>query len=137
MVKTRNKAPWIPRMDRAVIEERFKCLRALVRCTDGLWVIKAPDLFEVSFTWEPDYQHEAPPLSPICTIITRHSWAYYGFFKPTIAEVIPFIPEELLPVMYGFEVIGPDTANDLNFSRHREAMEAGFHTAETTLYRLK
>lgn len=138
MTEIKDKAPWIPRMDRATVKERFSRLHALVRREDGeLWTIIPPDLFKESFLWDPEYLSKAPPLSVICTIITRHSWAYYGFFKPTIADVIPFIPEALLPEMFGFEVVGPDTAEDLNFSRHREAFDASFHTAETTLYRLK
>ncbi len=137
MTEIKDKAPWVPPMDPATVKERFSRLHALVRREGELWTIKPPDLFKAAFPWDPQYLSKAPPLSAICTIITRHSWAYYGFFKPTIAEVIPFIPEELLPVMFGFEVVGPDTATDLNFSRHREAFDASFHTAETTLYRLK
>lgn len=128
---------WIPEMNREEIIHRAEIARALVRRDGVLWVIKPGELFTEAFTWDPEFAAKAPSLTPICTIITRHRWAYYGFFKPSIAEVIPFIPEALLPEVFGFEVIGPDTASDLNFSRHKEAFNDSFHTAETTLYKLK
>lgn len=57
---------------------------------------------------------------------------YYGIFKPSIAEVLAQIPEELIEQTVAFETIGPADADALN--KERDALNAGFHVATTRLY---
>ena len=75
---------------------------------------------------------KADSLKALGTIATLHAWGYYGVFKPSIAEVLAQIPAGYLDEVVAFEVAGPKDAEDLN--REKEALDAGFHVARTTLY---
>jgi hypothetical protein len=62
-----------------------------------------------------------------------HRYGYHGFFKPSIAEVLCQMPAGLDADF--FEVIGPETAEDLN--NELDALKAGFHVATTIFYKRK
>lgn len=96
--------------------------------------IKPVDPYSVAFTWDPKFTKPADDMNPkpIGTIKTLHRYAYYGFFKPSIAEVLSQIPDDLVERTAGFSVSGPDSADDLN--DELLALDAGFHIATTTLY---
>ena len=64
-----------------------------------------------------------------------HAFGYYGFFKPSVAEVLAQIPEEALEhfTIDAFEIIDrPTSSGDLNM--YRKAMEQGFHVSVVRLY---
>lgn len=64
-----------------------------------------------------------------------HSFGYHGFFKPTVAEVLAQIPEEVIHhfTIDAFEIIDkPTSSGDLN--KYREAMEQGYHVSIVRLY---
>lgn len=97
-----------------------------------LWYIKPVDPHGQAFTWDPKPSEPADNLSVVCRIYTLHRYGYYGFFKPSIAEVLAQIPTEVAQRVVAFETDGPDDADDLNEDLF--ALDAGFHVAETTLY---
>lgn len=98
-----------------------------------LYYIKPVDLFDIAYTWEPMPAEMATSLKFLCDIKTYHTYGYYGFFKPSIAEVLAQIPMEYLDKVVAFEIVeSPQTADDLN--REREALDAGYHVAVTRLY---
>lgn len=99
----------------------------------GKFFIKPVDPRNASFMWSPKPDKRAKDLKPLRVIRTYHTWSYYGFFKPSIAEVIAQIPKELLDQVVAFEIIKyPKTADDLN--EESEALNAGYHVATTRLY---
>ncbi len=52
--------------------------------------LKDGDVKKQSFTWENDAPMEKIGLLPMAkcsTIMTFHTWAFHGFFKPTLYEV--------------------------------------------------
>lgn len=98
----------------------------------SLYFIKPVNPFNIAFPWDPKPDTRAPRLQELCKITTYHTWAYYGCFKPTIAEVLAQIPAEHLDKTIAFSTQGPETAADLN--RHIEITNEGYHVAETTLY---
>lgn len=139
-----EKKSWIPEVPKERIRdlaERIKPVmrfalgeKGLFRSPEGyLYHIKPVDLFGITFTWLPESDEKAVGLKPLCVITTYHTYAYYGFFKPTIAEVLAQIPAEHLDKVVAFEIIGsPETVDDLN--REAEALNVGYHVAITQLY---
>lgn len=99
----------------------------LMHCTNDT------DHFEASFPWGAKATSEAKDLMEVARIRTLHTYGYYGFFKPSLAEVIQQIPEEVLGQVEYFVINGPDTADDLN--REKEMLNKGYHVAETVLYK--
>lgn len=122
----------IPPLTAAKLKELAARIVPLVERDGALWYIEPVDLTNVAFSWDPKLVRKAEGLTPIGLIRTLHTYGYYGMFKPSIAEVLAQIPESYLEKTVAFRVVGPDTADDLN--REKEALNAGFHVAETTLY---
>lgn len=123
----------IPEITEERLKELAKRIRPVVRNrNNALAYIKPCDLRKVAFTWDPKITRKADNLVKHATIKTLHTWAYYGMFKPSIAEVLAQIPEDLIEDTVAFETIGPQDANDLN--NQRDAVNEGFHIATTRLY---
>lgn len=62
-----------------------------------------------------------------------HKYAFYGFFKPSIAEVLAQIPENQVNFMDAFEIISyPETAGD--FTENSIVFKNGFHISIVRLY---
>lgn len=62
-----------------------------------------------------------------------HTYGYYGFFKPSIGEVLAQIPADLIEMVRYFEIIeSPETKDDM--AKEPEAFYAGYHVAKTRLY---
>ncbi|MBE5820964.1 MAG: hypothetical protein E7311_00045 [Clostridiales bacterium] len=71
-------------------------------------------------------------MTPICTVKMLHKWGYYGFFKPSVGEVIRQIPTELRDKVVAFEII-----KQLPTSEHYVENDAGYHVSEVKLYAKK
>ena len=84
---------------------------------------------------EVDQRVDESELEEIRRIRTYHSWGHYSMFKPSVAEVFAQIPRELRGTVGAFLVIGPEDAAALN--REQKALDAGYHVAETILYKRK
>lgn len=81
-----------------------------------------------AFLWSPKPGKKAEGLNAIDRFKSYHSYAYYGFFKPDIAETLAQIPAEYLDRVVAFEL----TEVDLN--KDEKAFNAGYHTAQCVLY---
>lgn len=88
-----------------------------------LYYIKDVNPQNVAFTWDPEPTRIAKGLRKLEDIVTYHSYAYYGFFKPSIAEVLAQIPEKYLSRVVAFETS----------TKHIE-LNGEYHTTVTTLY---
>lgn len=123
----------IPSIDDATLVTLAERIRPVVRRDGDLYYIKPVDLRRIAFTWDPKVTSQAVGLEPVISFKTLHRYAYHGFFKPSIAEVLAQIPADLLDDnVVAFEVKGPKDADDLN--KDSAALNAGFHVAMTTLY---
>jgi len=111
-------------------------IRPIVRFEGVPYFIKPVHPFNVAFTWEVKRGPEAKHLTAVKDIRTFHSWSYYGFFKPSVAECIARIPEDLLDKVNAFEIVqAPQTAADFHTDEEvSQAFNASFHTATTRLY---
>lgn len=112
---------------------RYAHIKALKRTDGGYKAAPEHDVRGFSWPWiEEGWQENPGPLKEKTRIRTLHSYGYYGFFKPSVAEVIAQATDEELDGVVGFATIGPSTAEDLN--KEREALNAGVHVAETILF---
>ena len=125
----------IPTKTDAELAKLVKKTRPLVRNKDGnLCTIKQPDLRQTAFTWDPKGLRKVKGTAvEVAWKNTLHTFGYHGFFKPSIAEVLCQMPEGL--DADGFEVIGPEDADDLN--KEMPALNEGFHVATTIFYKYK
>lgn len=139
-----NDTTYIPKVDKNVIRKLAETIKPVVSknargevgldVEGNLFYIKPVDLFEIAYTWDPKVTERARGLVKLKDITTYHTYGYYGLFKPSIAEVIAQIPEELLESVVAFEIIeSPTTAED--FNKDLAAFNAGYHVATTRLYR--
>ena len=140
--------PQVPDVDRAALEDLLNrkrpltdqvmrhmltTIRPVVRRDGELRYIEIPeDLKGAAFTWSPKITESADGLTEVGRVHTLHTWAYYGFFKPSLEEVLTMIPPNMLDTAKAFETVGPEDASDLN--RQPAAMDEGYHVAVTILY---
>jgi uncharacterized protein (DUF2236 family) len=126
----------IPEITDEEIERLSKQMRACYRFDKVLRYIVPVDARCVAFTWDAEQAEVAEDLEALEDILTLHRYAYYGFFKPSIAEVMAQIPKELLDQVVAFEIVEhPEDVSDLKATT--EAVHAGFHVATTRLYKKK
>jgi len=108
-------------------------IRPVVRDENGrCFYIKPVDPREIAFTWDPVLAGRASGITRTETIYTLHRFGYHGLFKPSIAEVLSMVPQNLLDKVVAFETTGPSDMSDLK--RQWVAVEAGYHVAVTHLY---
>jgi hypothetical protein len=134
----------IPKLPKKRVQELAKRIRPVMRFTHSkkarrltldekgaYYYLKPVDLFGTAFTWPgvPKADVRAPRLQKLQTVTTYHPWAYYGFFKPTIAEVIAQIPEDILDQVIAFELEPPE-----NPLEPWDIVQHGNHVAQTTFY---
>jgi hypothetical protein len=126
-------ASGIPPISDQELAARASVLRPLV-VRDGRLFDTLPqdDLREVSYAWVKPLGGEAMGLVAAKTVVTLHTYSYYGFFKPSVAEVLAQAPDDWATYV-AFSVAGPRTSDDMG--RDQLAFEAGYHVAVTTFYR--
>ena len=123
----------IPPISRERVLELVERIHPLVERDEKLWHIAPCDPWKIAFSWDPTLRRPALDFVPGISFPTLHTYGAPVFFKPSIAEVLAQIPEELIDEVDAFSVKGPDTAADLN--KNIDALNAGFHVATTTLYK--
>jgi hypothetical protein len=124
-----------------ISDDRLAALMAQIQpaCFDErgrLHFIKEIDPRTKAFTWDPTLT-EALNMERYVELgssLTYHSCGYYGLFKPSIAEVLAQVPEELLSKAVAFSTELPEHRHDLSVV----VSECGrMHRAVTTWYGLK
>lgn len=63
-------------------------------------ILKPEDARRTSLIWEPEFIGEPRPLADFVEMgrsQTHHRCGYYGFFKPSLAEVLAQVPDDLPP----------------------------------------
>lgn len=106
-----SRIPEISNERLAQLHARIKPVVRGARTTKGavrhdgghLYYIKDVDFRGVAFTWDPTLTEPAEGLRDLARIETTHTCGYYGFFKPSIAEVLAQIPVEFLDRCVAYE----------------------------------
>lgn len=127
---------WIPDLSEMELQSRLEKIRPVVRFGKMLYYIKPGDPKNSSFLMHPTADEMAILLRPVEKITTYHEHGHRrnGHFKPSVAEVLAAIPNNLVDVVVAFEVLGPVcTAEEA--ARHKAAFNDGLHVATTQLYR--
>lgn len=97
------------------------------------------ELQDKAYTWltEPsDYSDivDFTKLSVLADVKMLHAYGYYGFFQPSVGEVIRQIPKEYLGKVIAFEIL--EGAIGMNGIFNAE-LNAGFHVSIVRLYEAK
>lgn len=117
----------IPKLSKERINELYSRIKPVYEYKRRLYYMKDVDLFNIAFTWDPKPLKPASGLEKIVDIETLHTWAFYGFFKPTIEEVLCQIPKEYInrTIAFRTELVSDDPSI---------AIRGDYHVATTTLY---
>ena len=75
-------------------------------------LIKNVDLFDQSFIWNPTYLGKVKKMKAICTIDAFSYFGHPSLFKPSIAEVIDSIPEDLIKEVNYFQIVSEAIVHD-------------------------
>lgn len=110
------------------LEELARRIKPVVRCDGDLYYILDVDLRNVAFTWDPKLKERAEGLEELVRIRTYHIWNYYGFFKPSIAEVLAQIPKTKLLETSAFEI-------PIHITDPDPEIVGDYHKARTILYK--
>jgi len=125
MVSATKKANRIPEISDERLTELYKRIKPVVTFrrkvkrlrqhqVGELYFIKDVNPRNVAFTWDPKpLQRVDNQLVLIGAIPTYHTWGYYGFFKPSIAEVIAQIPDVFLDEVVAFETLTDITLQNI------------------------
>lgn len=115
---------FVPAINEEELTKRLSLFTPLYRDreTGVVHRIEIPDLRTVAFTWDPALL-EAVEFTPVRTIRTHHYCSYYGFFKPSIEEVLAQVPDDIPEGVNAFYI---DMETELGIFR-----EANGHLATT------
>lgn len=135
----------IPEMSIEEISKWYATIKPIVHKNGTpcyLRKLSEKELTNTAYTWlkeHTDYTEYAEyvdfdELSVLTDIKMLHRWGYYGYFKPSVGEVIRQIPKELLEKVIAFEIIsGPVGMNSI----YNAELNAGFHVSIVRLYQAK
>ena len=133
----------IPQITDEELMRRYLKIKPIAEVSNGKYWLKNYSIDEMrnkSYFWSL-FDDRREPVGKILDSHGHHDFqclhpfGYHGFFKPSVAEVLAQIPEDVLKrfTIDAFEIIDRPTSNgDLNM--YRKAMEQGFHISVVRLY---
>lgn len=132
----------IPKMSNGDIAKWYATIKPIVKNGGKptyLRELTDSELENVAYTWlhkPEDYGDFADftKLSVLADVKMLHGWEYYGFFKPSVGEVIRQIPEEYIQKVVAFEIIHGAIGMNTIF---KAELNAGFHVSIVRLYQAK
>ncbi len=126
----------IPQMSKEEIAHWYANIKPIVDGDKYLRKLSVDELVDTAYTWLSDYARKVD-FSKLSVLEDRkmlHTWGYYGFFKPSVGEVIRQIPKEYIEKVVAFEII--DGAIGM-FRTFKEELNAGYHVSIVRLYQAK
>lgn len=115
------------------LQRRAARIKPVMMLDGALHFLQPCHLENVAYTWDAKKADLAPGFRTLGEFTCLHTYGYYGFFKPSIAEVLWQMPEHFLTEAVAFEITNqPHNATDLN--EEREATNAGFHVSTVRVY---
>lgn len=130
----------IPEMSTEEIAKWYTTIKPIVHQNGIPYYLRELSIRELTrtaYTYHTEYTDydecvDYNKLSVIADIKMLHTYNYYGFFKPTVGEVIRQIPKRMLKEVVAFEILAG--ALGINSIYHAE-LNAGFHVSVVRLYR--
>lgn len=95
-------------------------------------IIDDIDVHAAHFVDQPTKIAPVTGLEIYTVVPTLHWFGFKSHFRPTLAEVLIMLPEDLPSGVIAFELVGPITEDD--FNRQQFAIEKGLHAANAILY---
>ncbi len=108
-----------------VLHARMAKMYPVIDVNGELFRIRNVHPIDQCFTWEPKAVALVEGLVELRRIVTEHSCGFHGFFKPSIAEVIMSIPDDLVDKVVAFRTL-TETA--------MAHPSGSYHLATTVLY---
>ena len=138
----------IPRISDEEMMKRYEQIKPVIKVNGKLHYFREYTLKELSdtsyfFNRHEDVREEvgADELEVLegKDFVCLHTWSYYGFFKPSVGEVLAQLKENDLPLIKAFELIEiPQTADDFHKDSFTSiAFDNGYHVSTVRLYREK
>ena len=132
----------IPEIDDKRLAELYRMLKPIVTIDEMKYLLKEFTLEQLrnqSYIWNrhEDKREIVDPskLEPVEDFLCLHTYGYYGFFKPSIAEVLSQAPEKTICEANTFEIIeSPETVEDI--FRYPKVIDNGFHLSKVRSYKL-
>ena len=132
----------IPEISDKRLMELYKMLKPIVTIDEMKYLLKEYTLQQLryqSYIWN---KHEdkreivdSSKLEPVEDFLCLHTWSYYGFFKPSIAEVLSQAPIDTIRYADVFEIIEqPKTRADI--FRYPEVVNNDYHLSKVRSYKL-
>ena len=120
----------------------YKFLKPLVTIRQLKYLLKKYTVHEMrcnSYTWDKEDDKrqtiDSSKLETVEDFLCFHSYCYYGFFKPSICEVLSQTPSKSLREADFFEIIEkPETREDV--FRYKEVVDKGFHLSKVRTYKI-
>ena len=138
----------IPKISKEEMKKRYEQIKPVITVNGKLHYFREFAINEIngiSYLWEPDKdvrdevkENELEVLEGR-DFVCLHSYGYYGFFKPTIGEVLSQIKECDIPLIKAFEIIErPETAADYHKDSFTSiAFDNGYHVSTVRVYGAK
>ena len=101
------------------LAELQRRIRPVVGVDENLHYIQDVDPREIAFTWSPRATKRARGLVKLTTIETIHGYGAPVYFKPSIAEVLAQIPQELIEQTLVFRTEHTGFTEVAAFTRHQ------------------
>lgn len=138
----------IPKISDEEMMKRYKQIKPVITLNGKLHYFREytlEELSDISYLWdyEEDVREEVgkDELEVLegRDFVCLHSWNFYGFFKPSVGEVLAQIMEHDLPLVKAFEIIeSPQTADDFHKDSFTSiAFDNGYHVSTVRLYGAK
>jgi hypothetical protein len=114
----------VPRITNERLAELLVRIRPVCQFEGRLHYIRPVDPRRIAFLWDPQSDGMADNLVALECVMTRHDYGHPSLFKPTIAEVLAQIPEDVVDRVVAFE-----TSRNADFDEHSDC-----HVTSTILY---
>lgn len=129
----------IPKMSNEEIARWYDTIKPIVAHDTYLRKLTTDELTKVSYTWlnEPTDYADKVDFTKLSVLEDRkmlHGYGYYGYFKPSVWEVIRQIPRDYLEKVVAFEIICGAIGMNNTF---KDELNAGFHVSIVRLYQEK
>ena len=132
----------IPEISDEELNERYQNIRPIIEYNGKKYHLRdftEKELRKLSYVYDTALNITDPV--DMSLFVTRpdlefeciHTFGYYGFFKPTIAEVLAQIPESVIPYVDAFEIIRTPSCWE-DFVKNKIIFDNGYHVSTVRLY---
>ena len=129
----------IPKMSNEEIAHWYDTIKPIVKHDTYLRKLSTEELTNVAYTWlnKPTDYADKVDFTKLSVLEDRkmlHGYGYYGYFKPSVGEVIRQIPRDYLEKVVAFEIICGAIGMYRTF---KDEVSEGFHVSIVRLYQKK